>query len=225
MKHGIKVFAICCSVTAVLLGFEIYTGKENGASAAAIAIVDRLIHKSGLSTARGRILYTDNWYTSVDLATFLFEKYGWRFCGTIVPTKKYAPKDDDILFHKLSTGILGSIPHGWYYQAALAKKFRRKEYYVHATTWKDHKQVMFLRTVNIESSRGLHTVRRSKRSHSGRDVFPAPLAQLDYAENNAAVDRNDCDSADYSTSMRTNRFYFCIFFWLPDRVIHMMFVI
>jgi len=38
IKHGIKVFTICCSVTAVLLGFEIYAGKENGASAAVIAI-------------------------------------------------------------------------------------------------------------------------------------------------------------------------------------------
>ena len=31
IKHDIKLFAICCSVAAVLLGFEIYTGKENGA--------------------------------------------------------------------------------------------------------------------------------------------------------------------------------------------------
>jgi hypothetical protein len=47
----------------------------------------------------------------------------------------------------------------------------------------------------------------------------------DYAENYAAVDRNDHNSADYSTSMRTNRLYFHIFFWPLDRVIHMMFVI
>jgi hypothetical protein len=191
IKHGIKVFAICCSITAVLLGFEIYTRKENGGSAAAITIIERLIHKSGLTKARGRILYTNNWYTSINLAMLHFEKYGWRFCGTIVPTKRF-----------------------W-----------RKEYNVQATTWKDRKQVMFLHTVNIGSSRGLHTVRRSKRGRSGRDVFCAPLAQLDYAENDAAVDRNDRDSADYSTSMRTNHFYFRIFFWLLDCAIHMMFVI
>ncbi len=71
----------------------------------------------------------------------------------------------------------------------------------------------------------MHTVRRNKRGCSGRELFPAPLAQLDYAENYAAVDQNDRDSADYSTSMRANRFYFRIFFWLLDRVIHMMFII
>ena len=123
---GIKVFAFCCSVAMVLLGFEIYTGKENGASAAAIAIIERLIHKSGLAKACSHILYNDNWYTSVNLAMLIFEKYGWQFCGTIVPTKKYAPKDDDIPFHKLSTGALGSFPCGWYHEAALMKKFRRK---------------------------------------------------------------------------------------------------
>ena len=106
----------------------------------------------------------------------------------------------------------GSIPRGWYREAALAKKFRCKEYYVQTTTWKNCKQVIFLHTVNIGSSRGMHTVRRNKRGHSGRELFPAPLAQLDYAENYAAVDQNDRSSADYSTSMRTNRFYFHIFF-------------
>ena len=28
IKHGIKVFALCCSVTAYLLRFEVYTGKK-----------------------------------------------------------------------------------------------------------------------------------------------------------------------------------------------------
>ena len=30
IKHGLKVFAICCAVTAVLLGFEVYCGKDTG---------------------------------------------------------------------------------------------------------------------------------------------------------------------------------------------------
>jgi hypothetical protein len=55
---------------------------------------------------------------------------------------------------------------------------------------------------------------RGKRGHGGREVFPAPLSQLEYAENYAAVDRNDRESSDWTTSMRTNRYYFCIKFWL-----------
>ncbi len=40
IKHGLKVFAICCAVTAVLFGFEVYCGKDTGVSATAIAIVE-----------------------------------------------------------------------------------------------------------------------------------------------------------------------------------------
>ena len=35
-----------------------------------------------------------------------------------------------------------------------------------------------------------------------------------------AVDCNDRDSADYSTTMRTTRYYLRMFFWALDRVIH-----
>ena len=74
---------------------------------------------------------------------------------------------------------------------------------------------MSIHTTNIGSSRGKHTVRRGKSGHGGRDVFPAPHSQQDYVENYAAVDRNDRDSSDWTTSMRMNRFYFCIKISLP----------
>ena len=48
-KHGIKVFAACCSLTAVIHGFEVYVDKETGTSTAAIAIVEGLINKDGLT--------------------------------------------------------------------------------------------------------------------------------------------------------------------------------
>jgi hypothetical protein len=165
IKHGIKVFAICCSITVVLLGFEVYVGKET--------IVERLINESGLSLARGRTLFMDNWYTSVGLAKLLFEKYGWRLCGTVVPTDKVARKDEDVPFHKLLKGALSTVPRGWFREAVLPCLLARKDYYVQATTWKDRKQVMFIHTVAVGSSIGKHTVRRSKRGNSGREVFPA----------------------------------------------------
>ena len=84
-------------MTAVLLGFEVYCGKDTGVSATAIAIVERLIGQAELTGARGRILYTDNWYTSIDLALMLYQKHGWRFCGTVAPTNKVARQDMDVL--------------------------------------------------------------------------------------------------------------------------------
>ena len=68
IKRGIKVFACCCVVNGVLLNFEIYLGKENGTlESTALAIIDRLIIYTDLVQHKGRILYTDNWYTSLVL--------------------------------------------------------------------------------------------------------------------------------------------------------------
>ena len=76
IKHGIKVFALCCAYTGYLLGFEVYFGKDaetNGNSA--LQVVDRLMNKADLIHQKGRIIYADNWYTTTRLATFLYERY------------------------------------------------------------------------------------------------------------------------------------------------------
>jgi hypothetical protein len=40
-----------------------------------------------------------------------------------------------------------------------------------------------------------------------------------------AVDRNERDSANYSTTIRMNRYYLRIFCWALDRVIHAAYVV
>lgn len=59
IKHGIKVFVICCSLTGVLLGFEIYVVKKTAASAVALAILGHLINEAGLMSIWGCILCTN----------------------------------------------------------------------------------------------------------------------------------------------------------------------
>ena len=115
-----------------------------------------------------------------------------------------------VSFAKLSKGATKTIPRGWYREAVLQMRVGQKEFYA------VQKQVMFIHTTNIGSSHRKLTVRRSKSGHGGREVFPVPFSQLDYAENYAAVNRNNSDSSDWTTSMRTNRFYFRIKFWLLD---------
>jgi hypothetical protein len=75
-------------LTAVLLGFEVYVGKETGASDAAIASVKCLINGAGPTSVLGQILYTDSWYTSIDLAKMIFKKYCWLFRGLLFQRKK-----------------------------------------------------------------------------------------------------------------------------------------
>ena len=88
IKHGIKVYALCCAVPAAILAFEIYCGKEDGKDGLAVGVRERLIIDAGLSVKRGHVLFTDNFYTLVKLAKHMFEKYGWTICGTITPTDK-----------------------------------------------------------------------------------------------------------------------------------------
>lgn len=107
IKHVLKVFAICCAITAVLL-------KHTGVSVTAIAIVERLIVQAEISCACGCILYTNNWYTSIDLELMLYQKYGWQFCGTVISTSKVARQDRDPPFPKLLKGSMRAIPCGWY---------------------------------------------------------------------------------------------------------------
>ena len=100
IKHGIKVFACCCACTGVLLSFEVYLGKQNvtgTTESSALSIVDQLITNAHLVAVAGCILYTDNWYTYVKLAKYLYTAYQWVLVGTIVPTE-----EKGMLYHSSS---------------------------------------------------------------------------------------------------------------------------
>ncbi len=53
-----------------------------------------------------------------------------------------------------------------------------------------------------------------------RQTIQEPRAHADYVRSMNGVDRNDQDSHDYSTSIRTNMWYIRIFCWALDRVVH-----
>jgi hypothetical protein len=46
IKHHVKVFAVCCAYTAVLLGFEVYCGVSDDIDDSALGVVKRLLQKS-----------------------------------------------------------------------------------------------------------------------------------------------------------------------------------
>jgi len=142
IKHGIKVFALCCSYSAYLLGFEVYLGKEytkDGGSA--LQIIDRLLLGSNLTSSTGRKLYVDNWYTTVNLAKHLYEQYGWTVVGTMTPTDKKSRRDHDVPFLRLSNGGLKEVKRGWFREAVIEIEHKRKRsrYFIQCTTWKDKK--------------------------------------------------------------------------------------
>ena len=68
IKHGIKVFAVCCVMTVIMLGFTIYVWEEDDCDNTALNVCHILLQKSGFTGRRGCVLYTKNYYTSVKLS-------------------------------------------------------------------------------------------------------------------------------------------------------------
>ncbi len=172
----------------------------------------------------GCVVYTDHWYTKVPLTCQLYEKYGMFFYGMLNLIEKKACQDLDPPFLKLSRGAFDMLQQGWFCEAAveLATTYRRLVR-IQQTVWKDKKHVSFLHTNNIGPNSG-HFVLQSTHGAAGWKTFPVPNAQVNYARHYNAVDWNDCDSSDYTTSLCTDHWYICIFFWLLDRVVHQTFV-
>ena len=225
IKHGIKVYAMCCAVSGIMIAWNVYTGSEEGVVNTTTKICADLAKQAGIDKERGRVLYTDNYYTSLKLARYFFEEFGWTITGTYASTDKKSRADSDFPFLRLSRGARDSVKRGWFREAVLELTTPRgKKYYVQATTWRDKKQVCFLSTNEVGFSDGM-SVKRHTKKREKRDTIDAPRAQQDYAQFFNAVDRNDRDSSDYSTTIRTNRYYLRIFCWALDRIIHALFVI
>ena len=134
----------------------------------------------------------------------MFEKYRWTIVRTITPAEKKARQDHDIPFHKLSKGAVDKIKRDWYHKALIKMEtLSRKKYYIQCTTWKNKKQVLFLHSHKVGVSLP-DTVAHHIKGKRSREVFPTPQAQVEYVKYFNAVDKNDRDSADYSTSIQTN---------------------
>jgi hypothetical protein len=110
IKHGIKVFCLCCAYSVIMLSFEIYCRKDsNKTDSTTVGICERLIQAADLVTGatvmiRACTIYSDNYYTSIKLAKHLYKEYTWSLVGTIVPTDKKQRADEDVPFIKLSNG-------------------------------------------------------------------------------------------------------------------------
>ena len=89
IKHGIKVFCVCCAVSGIMLAYEVYCcNKDKKTDGTSVQVCVRLVKEAELTRSCGRTLHTDTYYTSIKLAKHLFEKYRWTLVGTIVPTDK-----------------------------------------------------------------------------------------------------------------------------------------
>ena len=134
----------------MILAFKVYVGKEDDTNGTAVGICNELCVCAGLTESRGRVLYTDNYYTSVKLAKHMFNEYGWTIVGTISPTDKKSRADEDIPFLKLSNGAQNGVKRGWFREAVIKLKTKSgKHYYMQCTNWRDKKQICFLSSNDV----------------------------------------------------------------------------
>jgi hypothetical protein len=116
IKHGIKVYALCCSYTSYLYRFEIYTGKGGTAEdGSPTGVISRLLYGAGATGTTGHILYTDNFYTSlrVIMKYIYVSFFAMLLVGTYALTKKKSHTADNFSFAKLSNGALKKVDRAW----------------------------------------------------------------------------------------------------------------
>ena len=179
IKHGINLFVIYFVLSTILLCFKVYLIQEEYSDNTALGIFDDLVKEARLTSAIGRMLYTNNYYTSMVLDKHMFNKYRWKIVGTIVPTDKKSRADYDIIFLNFSNGSRNVLQQGWYRQAVIKlKTLTGKAYYIKCTTWRDKNQVFFLILDEVGYTEGLNVKRHINKKNKQKTIS-GPSAQRD----------------------------------------------
>jgi hypothetical protein len=101
----------------------------------------------------------------------------------------------------------------------------RKLYTVQAAVWKDKKLVGFLHNHLVEDTTEGHTIDRWSPRKKKRQPISSHGVTTDYSYHMNGVDHKDRGTADWTVSLKSNRFYLRIYYWLFDGVLHAMYTI
>lgn len=226
-KHGIKVFALCCALTGYIYAFYVYTGKEND-PASATQIVQRLLALDPelVTNSKGRVMFTDNYYTSEELEAKLYEDYGMLLVGTVKLTKKLSRTVADFAFHRLSNAAKKLVSRGWTRtaQKAVTGTNNNTARIVQCTTWMDRKQVGILHNYMVGEPGDFQTMRWDATLHERVPVSSHKIIP-EYIRRMRGVDRADRSMADYDISLKSNRYYLRIVFYTINAAIVCMWII
>ena len=223
IKHGIKEFVLCCAYSSYVMSFEVYTGAgEEAVDGSPTAVIERLlatcdVHGSG----HGRVMITDNWYTSIELMIYLWS-LGMYLIGTHRLSKKVSRVVTDFPFHKLSNPALKAVHRGWMRRAVRTIKLRSapvREMVAQALVWKDKKQVSVLSNYEVGPPDPDDKVQRRQRGQ-GQQTFQTHHVCKLYSQYMGGVDRSDRDTADWGIAMRAGgKWYLNIVYWGISKVI------
>lgn len=192
-RFGIKLFVLCDCETGIVLDFIVYLGKstsENlgnqdlGISGAVVTkLMDQYLNK-------GHSLFTDNYYSSPSLSTFLF-KNKTNSCGTVRPHRKHMPKFTD----KLNKGDVS-----WYSSDHLL-----------VLKWKDRRDVHMITTMHANEIVVLPKVDRITKENVRK-----PRCVVEYNSKMGAVDRTDMMISSIDCMRKSIKWYKKLFFHVID---------
>lgn len=176
-KYGIKLFKVCDSV-GYTYNVKVYTGKEDRHGVdLATDVVLQLI--SGYLDA-GRILYTDNFYTSIPLAQELLKRKT-HLVGTVRKNRKMLPTDVAVARLKVGESIARQNSDGIVVQK-----------------WRDRRDVLMMSTKHDDS---MMTVSRRN------GTVEKPAMVVDYNQNKQGIDVSDQLASYHSCLRKTVRWY------------------
>lgn len=215
IKHGIKVFVLACATYAYVYNFRIYQGKGDCGTVMDI-VLDKMM--DGDMVGKNRVLFTDNWYTSIPLALHLFTRFQTLLVGTFTPTAGKPTGPNQFPFVKLKPADTKKLNRGWMRCAKKLFYFAKQKVEVQCILWLDSKVVGFVHTAWVGSRQAKDTVLRSVRDKFKGLVVSCHASIINYLHAYGAVDRADRGMADYTVGYRCARWYMRIFMWLIDAV-------
>ncbi|XP_050528048.1 piggyBac transposable element-derived protein 4-like [Daktulosphaira vitifoliae] len=184
-KYGIKVFKLCIN-NFYTIGFKIYAGKEAMAGQRVSTKVVMEMAEDYLDL--GRTMYTDNWYSSYDLASELLNR-STNLVGTLRSNRKCNPKD--VVNKKLKKGEV------------FAKQCNKG---ITVLKWKDKRDVLMISTQHSDSQATILNKR-------GKEV-KKPQVIIDYNKGKGLVDVTDLRNSYHNPLRRTLKWYKKIIFEL-----------
>jgi hypothetical protein len=222
IKHGIKVYALCCAESGYIFNLEVFEGKRDGIDGSPQAVIKRLLHghEFELEQNAGRTMYTDSWYTSLPLLRILGEDYTMKLVGTVVLTKKKSRTADDYPFHKPPNPAVATQPRGTMRRAAVRVyeilATGPRWLWAQALTWKDKKLVAFLSSAHVTPPTPGDTVKRWSSAHRERRDVACHTVGKAYSKYMGAVDQVDRDIRDWGMTDRTSKAMNRVAFYLLD---------
>ncbi|CAH1996558.1 unnamed protein product [Acanthoscelides obtectus] len=171
-KYGVKIFKLCAE-KGYTYNLKVYSGKEDNPTSQSVASRVVLELMEPLLDC-GRLLCTDNFYTSVSLAHELLDRKT-HLIGTLRKNRKFNPKP--ITDAKLEKGDL---------------IVRENNTHVIVGKWRDKREVLFLTTKAVPEMTDVQTK---------RGVVKKPSTIAKYNSIKSFIDVSD-QKASYSTTVR-----------------------